>query len=42
MYRYASFVVYVAEDGESRPLYGGLYTLGEHGDGYFFPTWMAA
>jgi hypothetical protein len=29
-------------DGESKPIYGGLYTIGGYGEGYFFPTWMAA
>jgi hypothetical protein len=29
-------------DGESRPIYEGLYTIGGYGEEYFFPTWMAA
>jgi hypothetical protein len=28
--------------GGSRPLYGGIYTIGEHGEGVYFPTWIAA
>jgi hypothetical protein len=42
MYRYSLFVVAAAMGGESRPLYGGLYTVGDYGEGYFFPTCVAA
>ena len=28
--------------GESRPVYGGVYTIGGYGEGYFYPTWVAA
>jgi hypothetical protein len=42
MYSYASFVVTSSAAGEQRPVYGGLYTTGGYGEGYFFPTWVAA
>jgi hypothetical protein len=29
-------------DGESRPIYGDLYTIEGYIEGYFFPTWVAA
>jgi hypothetical protein len=28
--------------GGSRPLYGGIYTIEEHGEGVYFSTWVAA
>jgi hypothetical protein len=28
--------------GRSIPLYGGVYTVEEHGQGVYFPTWVAA
>jgi hypothetical protein len=28
--------------GELRPIYRGVYMVGGHGEGYFYPTWMAA
>jgi hypothetical protein len=37
-----SFMVVTSTFGRSRPLYGGVYTIGEHGHGVYFPTWMAA
>jgi hypothetical protein len=27
---------------QDRPLYGDLCTFGSYGEGYFFPTWLAA
>jgi hypothetical protein len=36
------FMVYSTTSGASRPIYGGLYTVGGCGEGYFFPTWMVA
>jgi hypothetical protein len=42
MYKYSSFVVTSSEDAASRPIYGGLYMVGGYGEGYFFPTWVAA
>jgi hypothetical protein len=42
MYRYSPFMVTSSAGGESRPIYGGLYTVGGYGEGYFFPTWVAA
>lgn len=27
---------------ESQPVYGGVYSVGGHDEGYFYPTWMAA
>jgi hypothetical protein len=41
-YWYTSFVVVSATFTGSRPLYEGLFTSGSYGEGYFFPTWMAA
>jgi hypothetical protein len=41
MYRYSPFVVTSSADGEPRPIYGGLYTVGGYGEGYCFPTWVA-
>jgi hypothetical protein len=42
MYQYAPFVVTSSADGESRPIYGGLHTVGCYGEEYFFSTWVAA
>ncbi|XP_051208138.1 uncharacterized protein [Lolium perenne] len=42
MYMYSPFVVTSSASGEPRPVYGGLYTVGGYGEGYFFPTWVAA
>jgi hypothetical protein len=28
--------------GAPRPIYGGLCTFEEYGDGYFFPSWVAS
>jgi hypothetical protein len=41
VYGYAPFLVSSTACGVSRPLYGGLYTVGGHSEGYFFPTWVA-
>jgi hypothetical protein len=37
MYLYTPFVVTSSADGESRPIYGGLYTIGGYDGGYFSP-----
>jgi hypothetical protein len=42
MYHYAPFMVTSSMAREQRPIYGGLYTIGGYGEGYFFPTWVAA
>nr|XP_051203681.1 uncharacterized protein LOC127317199 [Lolium perenne] len=42
MYGDSSFVVASSAYGEPRPIYRGLYTIGGYGEGYFFPTWVAA
>jgi hypothetical protein len=42
MDRYSPFVVTSSAARASRPIYGGLYTVGGYGEGYFFPTWVAA
>jgi hypothetical protein len=42
MYWYTPFMVTSAAGGASRPIYGDLYTIGGYGEGYFFPTWVAA
>jgi hypothetical protein len=42
MYRYSPFMVTSSADGESQPIYGGLYMVRDYGEGYFFPTWVTA
>jgi hypothetical protein len=42
MYQYSLFMVTSSADGESRPIYGGLYTIGGYGEEYFFSTWVTA
>jgi hypothetical protein len=42
VHSYAPFMVVSTVCGASRPVYGGVYTVGGHGEGYFYPTWMAA
>jgi hypothetical protein len=42
MHSYSLFMVCSTEGGEPRPVYGGLYTVGGYGEGYFYPTWVAA
>jgi hypothetical protein len=42
MYRYFSFVVTSSADGESRHVYGDLYTIGGYSERYFFPIWVVA
>jgi hypothetical protein len=42
VYLYAPFVVTSSVDGESRLIYGGVYTIGGYGEGYFLLTWIAA
>jgi hypothetical protein len=37
MYRYSPFVVTSSVDGESRPVYGGFYTIIGNDKEYFFP-----
>jgi hypothetical protein len=37
-----SFMVISKEGGGSRPIYGGLCTVGGYGEGYSFPTWVTA
>jgi hypothetical protein len=41
MYQYSPFVVTFSAGGESRPVYGDLYTVEDYNEGYFFPTWVA-
>jgi hypothetical protein len=41
MYMYSLFMITSSADGASRPIYGGLYTVGGYGEEYFFSTWMA-
>ncbi|EMS60311.1 Aminoacylase-1 [Triticum urartu] len=38
MYRDASFMVLSTTSGEFRPIYGRVYTIGDHNKGYFYPT----
>jgi hypothetical protein len=42
VYWYSPFVVISTEGGASRPIFGGLFTVGGYNDGYFFPSWVAA
>jgi hypothetical protein len=42
IYSYSPFVVCILEGAEPRPVYGGLYTVGGYGEGYFFPIWVVA
>jgi hypothetical protein len=36
MYDFAPFMVVTQVLGGPRPLYGGVYTVGEHGHGVYF------
>jgi hypothetical protein len=36
----ALFMVVSTPSGELRHVYGGVYMVGEHNEGYFYPTWM--
>jgi hypothetical protein len=40
--KYTPFIVISTQCGASRPVYGGVYTVKRHGEGYLHPTWMAA
>ncbi|KAF7072374.1 hypothetical protein CFC21_077516 [Triticum aestivum] len=40
IYRDYSFMVLSTTRGESRPVYGGVYTIGGYGEGYFYPAWV--
>jgi hypothetical protein len=42
MYMYAPFMVTASTLREPRPVYGGVYTIGEYGQGVYYPTWVAA
>jgi hypothetical protein len=42
LYEFAPFMAVSTTCGESRPVYGDVYTVGEHGEGYFYSTWVAA
>jgi hypothetical protein len=42
---YTPFMVVSSAGGASRPIYEGLYTVGVvgvYGQGYYFPSWVAA
>jgi hypothetical protein len=41
-YGFPPFMVATQTFEELRPLYGGVYTVGEYGQGVYFPTWVAA
>jgi hypothetical protein len=41
MYGFAPFMVVTSALGGPRPLYVGVYTIGEHGQKVYFPTWVA-
>jgi hypothetical protein len=41
VYGYTPFLVTFTSFGVSRPFYGGLYTVEGHGEGHFFPAWVA-
>nr|XP_051177523.1 uncharacterized protein LOC127292205 [Lolium perenne] len=42
VYGLAPFMVVASAIGGPRPLYGGVYTVGEFGQGVYYPTWVAA
>jgi len=42
MHGYSPFVVHLTTGGISRPFYGGVCMTGSGGEGYFYPTWVAA
>jgi uncharacterized membrane protein len=42
MYGYALFMIFAAAFGGPIPLYGGIYTIEEYGQGVYYPTWVAA
>ena len=42
MYRDSLFMVLSTMHGESRAFYEGVYTIASYGEGYFYPTWVAA
>jgi hypothetical protein len=35
---FAPFMVFCTMYGEPRPVYGGVYMVGGHGERYFYPT----
>jgi hypothetical protein len=42
MYGVAPFMVVAAMIGGLRPLYGGEFTIGGNGEGFYYTTWVAA
>jgi hypothetical protein len=42
MHFYAPVVVTTTAYGEYGVVYGGVYMVGECGEGYFYPTWLTA
>ena len=42
MHRVAPLMDTVAACRAPGPLYGGVFTVGGYGEGYFLPTWVAA
>jgi hypothetical protein len=42
VYWYTPFMIVSLAGGASKPIYEGLYTVGDYGEGYFFPSWVAA
>jgi hypothetical protein len=42
VYGFALFTVVSSTCGESRPVYIGIYMVEGHGEGYFYPTWIAS
>jgi hypothetical protein len=41
VHNFAPFMVIFITCGESRSIYGGIYAVGDHGEGYFYLTLLA-
>jgi hypothetical protein len=42
VHSYASLMGATSADGALKPLYGDVFTVRGYGEGFFFPTWVAA
>ena len=42
MYGFDPFMGAFAACGAPIPVHGGVYAVGGFGEGYFYPSWMAA
>jgi hypothetical protein len=41
-YQYSPFMVISTKGEKSRPVYGGMFTVGSYGERCFFLAWLAA